>query len=161
MNEYYSISSKSKLYRFLNWCSNSIIFGWFVTKDEYKEELKCLDSGCKLLRVLMYILLFSLFILSILGYSSYLLFNYSFSYQDLMNTSINPFLISAIIFIYLFPCLLVCSLLIGYLADAFSASMEYLKDKKEDKPEKEPNVIIQSIKDRHNKICRTFKVKHE
>lgn len=159
-NDPFYLNKNSKLYKFYNALHLNGFTSWLVPRDEYTEELKCFTNLCLFLRTTLFIILFFLLLIitTIVGITSF-----NISFVDAINSN-NFFLVFWSLFKVVCPVmvglvliLLIIQNSINKLSNKFSGDD---KIKKESKPKK-PNLFLQAIKDKHNKICRSFIIKDE
>lgn len=157
-NDSFLLNKSSKLYQFFNALNKSELTSWLVPRDEYTEELKCFTNLCMFLRTSLFVSLFFLFIIVslIFGISSF-----DISFKDAISSN-NFFLLFWSLFkvsgIILFSLVLIyycITRLIVKVKDNLPVSEKVIK---EPKPKK-PNLFLQALKDKHNKICRSFTIK--
>lgn len=159
-NDPFYLNKNSKLYKFYKTLNQNSFTSWLVPRDEYTEELKCFTNLCLFLRTTFFIFLFfSFFIITaFVGITS---FNVSF--VDAINSN-NFFLVFLAFFKVICPVMLslvLCLLIIQKCI--FKIENKYYSNTKVNKEYKikKPNIFLQSIKDKHNKICRSFIIKDE
>lgn len=156
-NEQYSLKRSGKVYKTLSWFSTFSLTLWLVTRDGYNEELNCLTNLCSFLRTIVFLVLFLLLCTTTVVLSIYSLFDSFASITE----STNFFLNTATVFKWIFP----LTILIGFILTGFFHILNKISDTRKVKEslikkKKEPNIFIQSIKDRHNKVCRSFNIKN-
>lgn len=159
--ENFILKKDSKIYKFYHKLNKNPFTSWLVPKNEYTEELNCFNNLCSFLRTNIFLTIYiGFFFISFL----YLIFNLNATFNSLQDSS-NFFLIYSVVFKFIFLIiflfvLVLCSLVfISKNISNFVLKL-YNKIPKEEKEyvEKKPNLFLQMIKDKHNKICRTFKI---
>lgn len=157
-NDSFILNKNSKLYRFYNTLNQNALTSWLVPRDEYTEELKCFTNLCMFLRTTLFVSLFFLFILVAIIFA---ISSFSIPASTAFSTN-NFFLIFWVIFritsIIIFTLVFIylgLSFTVNKIKNSLPVSKKVIK---EPKPKK-PNLFLQALRDKHNKICRTFNIK--
>lgn len=159
-NDSFLLTKNSKIYKFYDSLNKNELTSWLVPRDEYTEELKCFTNLCMFLRTTLFISLFFLFIIISLVFavSSFdISLSYAFNTNNFFLIFWAVFKIIGIFAISLLLVYLFFSFLVLKIKNNLPVSEKIIKE-----PEpKKPNILLQAIKDKHNKICRSFIIKDE
>lgn len=153
-NELFKIKDTDKIYRFY-----LLLTVLPLTRYIFKEEgycgVNCFRNLCTFLRYNIYLLILVVSLINVIGYIVYTLYTFDFS----IDKSTNIFQVFSILFLVLFP-FVVFILISGSILGSLLANLFGVLNKRV-KKEKQPNLFIQAIKDKHNKVCRSFSIERK
>lgn len=161
-SESFVISTNSKTYKTMHWFSEFFLTCWIVSSD-HRDELTCFRNLCAFLRTST---ILAVYLLTLLIGLIYVFATISMPFSEMLSPATNnPFIVFAAFFKYIFVgvflVFLVVTLICSFIYKSYSKISELVGDKDlDEKPikKKEPNLFLQSLKDRHNKICRSFTI---
>lgn len=154
MNDNFELSTNSKIYKFLYFCSNFFLTSWIVPRfdaENPKSHLRCLTSVCTLfstlIKVIIYLLLCS--VITICAIKTITIFEV----KEL--TSFNPFLLMGFLFKFvvgILSTIIFFFILCAYLAILFNKIFEFVVTKIPNKPYFK--LAKTYVKDRSQGLCR-------
>lgn len=152
-NESYKLSDTSLIYRFITWAEDFPLLSWIVPEHNLSYY-----NLCTLIRTLFFLLSFIVLSIVLLGYGIYNVFSFEIKSLFINDSSL---IVASTFYFFSFAIVLAIQL-IGYylLYPLLMKADEKYSEYSSNKPEKEskPNIIIQTIRDKHNNICRSFEV---
>lgn len=155
-NKLFTVSKSSKLYKFYQFIYEHNPLCAMVTPQHYKRETQIFTDICTFLRTNLFYLIFSLpatlftLFLLISGFAliEYIAISPIIYYFD-PNFNDN-------ILMHAQTALLIYG---GMLGTYILYKLKYYFNNKSITQDKQPNIYIQAIKDKHNKICRQIELK--
>lgn len=155
MNDYFELSTNSKTYKFLHFCSNFFLTSWLVPCYDSTTHLRCLDSVCSLFRTLIFVIMY-LFLCSVITFYAIKTATI-FDPLELINP--NPFMVMGFLFKFIAGILLgVISIFIicAYLSLFVNKIFELIAIKTPNKPYFK---LVQTyFKDKSIGLCRRVTV---
>lgn len=163
-NDFFTVKKNSKLYKFYNTLGNIPGYNILTPKKKYSNETNIFTNVCTFLRVNLFYLFATpiLFIIAVVLLTLFVVYPFA-ALISIFYTL--PFMAADSIalgqqFLVLY-CLTALVVIFSFWIVALKEFIENKRIKRyatDDFDIKQPNIFVQAIKDKHDKICRSIKV---